>query len=240
MFILAPNSFYPHSYDDVTQGPGKYSSKIIDTQGAIHQVIQRTKIQRMSLNKPWGHCIDDQATIQKSPTALTINLDHGYVLGSTPLSNWIEVQEGKFLGCSQVLGASFEDVGWVTTGFLGVQPPFFIIPICAFKLAFWPVLMRSCGQSFTRWSGLPHLKQFQFFFWYSLTMLARQMMYPSNWSGPATPSEVLGSSPSEDSTSSAFVPKSSVTPLLSTIANQTVKVWLPFNFQDGNKFLDVA
>ena len=35
---------------------------------------------------------------------------------------------------------------------------------------------RSFGQSFTRWSGLPHPKQFWFFFWYGSTVLANQVI----------------------------------------------------------------
>ena len=47
--------------------------------------------------------------------------------------------------------------------FLRAQPPFFIIPSFAFKLTVQVVLLRSFRQSFMRWSGLPHLKQFWFF-----------------------------------------------------------------------------
>ena len=158
----------------------------------------------MSLHEPWGHCIDDWATIQKSPTALIINLDPGYVLRSILLSKWISVQEGNFLGCFQALGALSGDVDWVTAGFWGVWSPFFIIPSFMFKLAFCAVLLRYFRQSLTRWSGWPHAKQFWFFFWYSLTTLAKWMMYSSNWSAPSTPTEVSGSPPSEDLTSSAF------------------------------------
>ena len=51
----------------------------------------------MSLNELLGHHIDGRDIIQKSPTALTINPDLGYVLRSTPLSKWIGVQEGDIL-----------------------------------------------------------------------------------------------------------------------------------------------
>ena len=90
IFVIAPNSFYLNPYDDVTQGQGEYSSETIDAQGTISQVTQSTNIQRMSLNEPLGQCINVQSTIQKSPTALTISLDQGCVLGPTLPSkvNW--------------------------------------------------------------------------------------------------------------------------------------------------------
>ena len=121
IFVIAPKAFYLKPYDDVTQGLGEYSSKTIDTQSAVSQVTQGINVQRMSLNEPWGHHIDGWATIQKSPTALTINLDLGYVLGSTPLSKWIGVQEGNFLEYLQALGASSRDVSWAATGFWGLM-----------------------------------------------------------------------------------------------------------------------
>ena len=194
----------------------------------------------MSLNEPWGHYIDGWATIQMSPTALTINLDPGYVFGSTPLSKWIGVKEGNFLEHLQALGASSKHASWVTIGFWRVQPPFFIVPSFAFKLTFLVVLLRSSRQCFTRCSGLPHLKQFQFFLWYSLTVLAKWMTNPTDWSDSPTPLKVPGSSTSEDLTSSAssFVPKPSAILPLSTIVDLTMKVWLPFNVWEGNKFPD--
>ena len=54
--------------------------------------------------------------------------------------------------------------------------------------------------------------------------------------------KVAGSSSSKDlasSASSAFMPNSSATPLLSTVADWAVKVWPHFKFQEGNKFPDV-
>ena len=63
-------------------------------------------------------------------------------------------------------------------------------------------------------------------------------MYPSDWSAPSTPLHVLGSYPYEDSTSS-FLPESSVTPLLPTIPDLAVKLWLPFTFLDTKKVPDV-
>ena len=45
-------------------------------------------------------------------------------------------------------------------------------------------------------------EKFQFFLWYNSTMLAKWMIYPTDWSAPPTPLEVSGSSPSEDSASS--------------------------------------
>ena len=35
ILIVAPNSLYLNSYNDINQGPGEYSSETIDTQGAI-------------------------------------------------------------------------------------------------------------------------------------------------------------------------------------------------------------
>ena len=45
------------------------------------------------------------------------------------------------------------------------------VPSFAFKHTFWAVLLRSFRQSFMRWSGLPHLKQFWFFLRYSLNCI---------------------------------------------------------------------
>ena len=120
----------------------------------------------------------------------------------------------------------------------GSNFPSLLFPL-TFKLVFRVVLLRSFRQSFTRWSGLQHPIQFLFFFWYSSTTLAKQTMYPCDWSAPLTPPKVSGSSPSYDSTSFAFVPKPLATPLLSIITDLAVKVWLPFNFWKGNKFPDV-
>ena len=101
------------------------------------------------------------------------------------------------------------------------------------------ILLRSFGQSFMRWSGLPHLKQFWFFLRYNSTMLAKEAICPTDWSAPPTPLEVSASSPAEDSafsSPSAFAPESSSASLLSTVVDQAVKVWLPFNFWEENKF----
>ena len=60
-----------------------------------------------------------------------------------------------------------------------------------------------------------------------------------DWSAPPTPPVVSVSSPAEDTASSSpcgFVPESSSASLLSTVANWVVKVQLPFNFWEGNKF----
>ena len=59
-----------------------------------------------------------------------------------------------FLGLGSLIGMLVEQL-WC----LRAWPPFFVIPLFAFKLAFWAVLLRPFGKSFTRWSGLPHLKQ---------------------------------------------------------------------------------
>ena len=157
IFLAALNTFHLNTYDDVTQGPGEDSSETMYTQGTIGQVIQGTNVQRMNFNKLWSHCIDGQTTIQKSPTAFTINRDSGHVVRSAPLIKWIGVQEGNFLRHLQALGALSGNAGWATPGFWGVQPPFFAIPSFAFKLAFHAVLLRSFGKSLVRWSGLPHL-----------------------------------------------------------------------------------
>ena len=72
-----------------------------------------------------------------------------------------------------------------------------------------------------------------------LDLIAKWIIYPTNWSAPPIPLKVSGSSSSEHSTSpasSAFAPDSSAIPLLSTVADWVVKVQLPFNFQKGNKF----
>ena len=166
----------------------------------------------MNLNELWGHCIDGWATIQKSPTALTINLDFGYVLWTAPSIKWIQVQDVNFLRCLQTLGASSMDTSWATTGFWGAWPPFFIIPSLVFLLTFQAVLLRYFGQSLIRCSGLPHSKQLQFFLSYSPTVLAKQMIYLTNWSAPPIPLEVSESFSSEDPASSSpsgFTPESS-------------------------------
>ena len=239
IFVIAPNSFYLNPYDDVTQGLEEYSSKAIYTQGDIGQVNQGTNIQRTNLNELWGHHIDGWATSQKNPTVPTINPDLGYILRPTSLSKWIGVQEGNFLRHPQAEGASCGDAGWVTTGFWGAQPPFFFVPF-SFKLTFWAVLLRAFGQSFMRWSGLPHPKQFWFFLWYSSTALAKWTIYLTNWSASPTPFRVSVPSSAEDSASSSpsgFAPEPSSASLLSTVPDWVVKVWMPFNFWEGNKFL---
>ena len=87
----------------------------------------------------------------------------------------------------------------------GSSLPSLLSPLFAFKLTFWVVLLRSFRQSFMRWSELPHLKQFQFIFWYSLTTLVKKTMYSSDWSAHLTPSVASGSSSSEDSNSSCLL-----------------------------------
>ena len=67
--------------------------------------------------------------MQKSPTALTLNLDTGYVLGSTPPGKWVRVQERNLLGCFQALGASSRDASWVTTDFWGSSLPSLSSPL---------------------------------------------------------------------------------------------------------------
>ena len=154
----------------------------------------------------------------------------GYVLRSAPPIKWIGIQDGNFLRHLQGLGASPGIANWATTGFWWAQPPFFTIPSFTFKLAFWAVLLRSFGQSLMMWSGLPHLKQFQFFLWYSPTVLAKWMIYPIKWSAPLTPLEVSASSSSKDSAPSSpsgFTLEFSSALVLSTIVDQVVKVQLP-------------
>ena len=101
------------------------------------------------------------------------------------------------------------------------------------------VLLRSFGQSLTRWSGLLHLKQFWFFFWYNLTVLTKWTIHPTDWSASPPPPGVSASSPAEDSASSSpshFAPESSSSSLLSTVADQAVKVQLLLSLWEGNKF----
>ena len=119
--------------------------------------------------------------------------------------------------------------------FLGTWLPFFAVPSFTFKLTLQAVLLQSFGQSFMRWSGLLHPKQFWFFFWYSAIALAKLMIEQTCLSAPPIPFEVSGSS-SEDSASSSpsgFTLKSSSAPMLSTMADQAVKVWVPFSFLEG-------
>ena len=172
--------------------------------------------------------------LSKEPNCSHHQSRPGYVLRSTPLINWIRVQEGNFLRCLQALGSSSGDAGWVTTGFQGAQPPLFAIPSFTFKVDFWAVLPRSFRQLFTRWSGLPHPKQFWFFLWYSLTVLAKWTIYPTDWSALPIPLKVSASSSAEDSASSSFsgfTLESSSASVLSTIADQasegTVALQLP-------------
>ena len=133
------------------------------------------------------------------------------------------------------------DTSWVPTGFWGAQPLFFIIPSFTFKLTFWVVLLRSFGQSFMRWSGLQHLKQFQFLSLIYLNCIGKMDNIP-NWSAPPTPLEVSASSRAEDSASSSpsgFTSESSSASLLSTEVDWAVKVQMPFNFREKNKIPDV-
>ena len=209
----------------------------------LTRVTQRMgDIQRMSLNEFWGHCIDGRTAVQDSPTALIIDSDLGYFLRSTPMSEWIWVQEGSFPGHPDAQGASSKDACWAATGFWGAWPPFFVIPSFTFKLTFWVVFWRSFRKSLMIWSGQPHLKQFWFFFLYNLTTLAKWTLYPTDWSAPPTLLEVSMSSPAEDAASSSpygFLPESSSALLFSTVVDQAVKVWLPFSFREENKFQGV-
>ena len=112
---------------------------------------------------------------------------------------------------------------------------FFVVPSFTFILTFWVVLLKSFGQSLTGWSGLLHPKTLWF-------LLAKWMIYPTDWSAPPTPLEISMSSLAEDSASSSpsgFMPGSSSTSLLFTIADWAVNVWLPFSFQEGSKFPSV-
>ena len=196
----------------------------------------------MSFDELWSHCINGGTTVQERPTAFIINFNLGYVSRSTPTSEQIWIQKGSFLKCLYAHGASSSDTSWASTNFWGVQPPFFVIPSFTFNLTFQAVLPRSFGQSFTKLSGLPHPKQFQFFFWYSLMALANQMIYPTYWSAPVTPPGVSTSSLEEDSASfspSGLASISSPPSLHPTVTDQAVKTQLPFNFLQGNKFLCV-
>ena len=156
---------------------------------------------------------------------------------------WIRVQEENFLGLLQALGPLSNDAGLATTCFWGACPPFFTVPSFTFKLTLQVVLLRSFGQSLMRWSGLPHLKQFWFFFWYSLTALTKWTIWPTCWFAPPIPLNISGSSSSEDSASSSpsgFTLKYSSASMLSTVVDLAVKIQLPFSFLEGNEFPDVC
>ena len=121
----------------------------------------------------WDHCIDSRTIVQESPAALIIDSTSSYVFRSTLVSEWVWIQKGSLLWCICAQGIWCGDVHWVAAGFWGALAPFFAVPSLVFKYAFQADLLISFWQSHMRWLGLPHLKQLLFFFWYSLTALAK-------------------------------------------------------------------
>ena len=119
-----------------------------------------------------------------------------------PMSEWVWVQEGSLLWCPYAHGISSGDTHWVAASFWGVQSPFITTPSFMFKYTFWVGLLTSFRQSHIKWSGLPHLKQFLFSFWYNSTALAKQVMYLMDWSASFTLPITSTSSSAEGSVSS--------------------------------------
>ena len=127
----------------------------------------------------------------------------------------------------------------VTPTFWGDWPPFFAVPSFKFKHTFLVVLSIFFGKSFTKWSGLLCPKQLHFLFCYKSTTLANSMTKPSEGSTLPTLPLIPKSSSVEDSASFSplgFGPESSSVLWSSITADWAVKVWLPFNFLDGNRF----
>ena len=192
----------------------------------------------MSLYKPWLHCIDGRTIVQESQTALIIDSNWSYDFGPT---EWVWVQEGSILWCLFTQGISSGDVCWVAAEFWGAQPSFFATLSFALKSAFHAVLLMSFRQSHTRWSGLPHLKLL-FFCWYSLTALAKGMIYSLGWSVWSALPNALTSLSAEGSislTPSCFSLGSSPTSLVQIVAAWVVKVWLPFSLHEEKMFPEV-
>ena len=131
---------------------------------------------------------------------------------------------------------SSRDVCWAATGFWGTQPPFFAIHSFMFKYTFWVDLLTSFRQSFMRWSGLLHSKQFLFFFWYNSTTLVKQMIYLMDWSiSPILPNTSTSLSADSSVSPSHFssLPGSSSASSFLMIKAQTAKMLLPFSLHRG-------
>ena len=89
----------------------------------------------MSLNELWGHSIDGRTIVQEDPTALIIQSNLSYVLGPTPMSEWVRFQEESLSWYLYTQGVSRE-VCWVAADFWGALPPFFAIPSLHLNLLF--------------------------------------------------------------------------------------------------------
>ena len=96
----------------------------------------------------------------------------------------------------------------------------------------------SFSQSHMRSSGLPHPKQLLFFCWYSVTTLAKQMIYSIGWSVPPTLPDTSTSSSAKGYVSpspSCFTLESSSTSLSPKVTAWAVKVQLPFSLHKGSE-----
>ena len=88
----------------------------------------------MSLNELWGHCIDGRTIVQESSTGLIIDSNPGYVFGSTPMSEWVWVQEESLSQCLYAL----EDFLGMFTELTSEGPnlPFLLSPLLHLNLLF--------------------------------------------------------------------------------------------------------
>ena len=239
IFVIASNSFYLNPYDDITQGPENTPTKPFIPRMPTVRLLRTDVNWQVSSNSGITTLMVQPLSTKAQLLSPSI-LDPGYVFRSTSPSKQIGVIEETFWDIfrswKSCLGCWLSDY-W----FLRGPPPFFVIPLLHLNSLFGAVLLRSFRQSFMRWSGLPHLKQFQFSS-DTTWSCCKWTIYPTNWSAPPTLLKVPASSASEDSASSFssfFISESSSASLLSTVVDQIVKVWLPFNFWEGNKFPDV-
>ena len=132
------------------------------------------------------------------------------------------------------------NVPWVAADFWEAQPAFFAVPCFVFKHTFWTDLLASFRQSLMRCSGLPHPKQFLFFFWYILITFTKQTIYSLDWYVSAILPDTSKSSSADSSLSLSFSfylsPWSSSALSFPMVLAQVAKVWLPFSLHEGNKF----
>ena len=111
--------------------------------------------------------------------------------------------------------------------------------LLCFKYTFQADLLTTLGQSHMKWSGLPHLKQFLFFFWYNSTTLVKLVMYSMGWSASYASPDASASLPAEGpvfsspSHSSCRSPSAMSFPM---VTSQVAKVQLPFSLHEGKRF----
>ena len=169
------------------------------------QVTQGSNIQRTNLNKPWGHCIDGQSHYPKEPNCSHHQSRPGAMFSGLlhQLSGW-----GSRRELFEMSVRPWEPhpgiASWATTGFWGAQPPFFTLPSFAFKLTFkvgslaeiLQTISHEVVRTYHIWNNFNDFSSDT-----AWLALAKQMIYPTDWSAPLTPLKVSASSSAKDSAS---------------------------------------